>query len=74
MATKKYKLYVVPVSWSNGRVLKYRAHIESTTGRNIYGEPADTKEEAVNSLVEEGWKFSETARWISKDINDYKEK
>lgn len=49
---KKIIAKVYPVTWSNGKATKYRAHIECA-GIRIYGDPKYTKEKAQESLIQE---------------------
>lgn len=48
---KKIIAKVYPVTWSNGKVTKYRAHIECVGGIRIFGDPKPTKEKAKESLL-----------------------
>lgn len=52
---------VYPVTWSNGEITKYRAHIECTNGINIYGNPMTTVEDAKKDLKSVAQKFLDAA-------------
>ena len=54
---KKLSAKVYPVSWSNRKVQKYRAHVECKNGITIYGEPHATKEKAIASLYKEAKRY-----------------
>ncbi len=52
---------VYPVTWSNGKITKYRAHIECTNGISIYGNPMPTVEDAKKDLESMAQKFLDAA-------------
>lgn len=57
---KKIIAKVYPVTWSNGKATKYRAHIECA-GIRIYGDPKYTKGKAQESLIQEVKKYEYAA-------------
>lgn len=65
---------ITPVAWSEGRVLKYRAMIGLSLGRQrepiktIYGDPEPTEEKAWESLIEECQLVLKTAEEGLKEI------
>lgn len=55
----KTKINVYPVSWSNGKALKYRAHMECSNGIRIYGDPKSTEDAAIKDLDAEISKYKD---------------
>lgn len=54
-AKSKTKIEIAPVGWRGNKVLKFQAVATLTKGDvdvcRIYGEPEDTEDEAVKSLI-----------------------
>ena len=55
----KTKIIVYPVAWSNGKVLKYRAHMECNNGVLIYVDPKSTEDAAIKDLDAEISKYND---------------
>lgn len=64
---------VYPVSWSDNKVLKYRAHIECLNGVKIYGDPKSTKESAIASCASEVGRYRRAAEAFATQTLNWQE-
>lgn len=70
---KKIICKVYPVGWSDGKITKYRAHIECPNGVNIYGDPKSTKESAISSCANEVGKYRRACETFATQTLNWQE-